>query len=105
MPQSKEQNLPHNSPGWGVAAKPGLDGNAIEAADTTNMDIIAKDHSYRILNVSGTAVGLSGGLMENSEVGHLNIGTGRVVWQDIVRIGVSIKKEQFQKKTRHRRDL
>ncbi|KXN81437.1 2,3-bisphosphoglycerate-independent phosphoglycerate mutase 1 [Leucoagaricus sp. SymC.cos] len=83
--------------GWGVAAKPGLDGNAIEAADTTNMDTIAKDHSYRILNASGTAVGLSEGLMGNSEVGHLNIGAGRVVWQDIVRIDVSIKKKQFHK--------
>ncbi|KAF5352597.1 hypothetical protein D9756_006332 [Leucocoprinus leucothites] len=83
--------------GWGIAAKPGLDGNAIEAADTTNMDTIAKNHSSRTLAASGTAVGLSEGLMGNSEVGHLNIGAGRIVWQDIVRIDVSIKKKQFHK--------
>ncbi|KAL9716762.1 hypothetical protein Ac2012v2_001213 [Leucoagaricus gongylophorus] len=83
--------------GWGIAAKHGLDGNAIEAADTTNMDTIAKEHSFRTLNASGTAVGLSDGLMGNSEVGHLNIGAGRVVWQDIVRIDMSIRKRQFHK--------
>ncbi|KAF8147827.1 phosphoglycerate mutase [Crassisporium funariophilum] len=83
--------------GWGIALEKGIDGNAIEAADTTNMDTIAKEHSYRTLHASGTYVGLSDGLMGNSEVGHLNIGAGRVVWQDIVRIDVSIKKKQFHK--------
>ncbi|TFK18630.1 BPG-independent [Coprinopsis marcescibilis] len=82
--------------GWGVAAHPGIDGNAIENAPTPNMDAIARDHSYRTLRASGTAVGLSEGLMGNSEVGHLNIGAGRVVWQDIVRIDVAIKKRQFR---------
>jgi len=61
------------------------------------MDTIAKDHSYETLLASGTSVGLSEGFMGNSEVGHLNIGAGRVVWQDIVRINVSIKKKQFHK--------
>lgn len=56
--------------GWGIAAEPGQDGNAIEAADTTNMDTIAKNHSHRTLAASGTAVGLSEGLMGNSEVGY-----------------------------------
>ncbi|KAF7321937.1 hypothetical protein MKEN_00716100 [Mycena kentingensis (nom. inval.)] len=83
--------------GWGVAVEPGLEGNAIEAGDTTNMDTIGKDHSIRKLAAHGTAVGLSDGLMGNSEVGHLNIGAGRVVWQDIVRIDVSIKKKEFHK--------
>jgi bisphosphoglycerate-independent phosphoglycerate mutase (AlkP superfamily) len=55
--------------GWGIAAKEGLDGNAIEAADTTNMDTIAKNHSFRTLQASGTSVGLNEGLMGNSEVG------------------------------------
>ena len=101
--------------GWGVATEKGLKGNAIEAGTTTNMDTIAKDHSYRTLAAHGVAVGLSEGLMGNSEVGyvrsrdarwrwliesqgrHLNIGAGRIVWQDIVRIDVSIKKRQFHK--------
>lgn len=51
----------------------GIDGNAIEAATTINMDTIAKDHSYRTLLASGTSVGLSEGLMGNSEVGYVLI--------------------------------
>lgn len=91
-----------------------MKGDAIDAADTTNMDTIAKDHAYRTLFAHGNAVGLNDGLMGNSEVGyvgledtcpslfsdtalnrHLNIGAGRIVWQDIVRIDVSIAKRQF----------
>ncbi|KAJ7486954.1 cofactor-independent phosphoglycerate mutase [Mycena latifolia] len=83
--------------GWGVATEPGLEGNAIEAGSTVNMDTIGKEHSQRLLAAHGTAVGLSEGLMGNSEVGHLNIGAGRIVWQDIVRIDVSIKKREFHK--------
>jgi 2,3-bisphosphoglycerate-independent phosphoglycerate mutase len=81
--------------GWGIAPDEGIKGNAIEAGSTTNMDAIAKGHSYRTLAAHGVAVGLSEGLMGNSEVGHLNIGAGRVVWQDIVRIDVAIKRGQF----------
>jgi 2,3-bisphosphoglycerate-independent phosphoglycerate mutase len=55
--------------GWGIAPEKGTKGNAIEAGDTTNMDAIAKNHSYRTLAAHGTAVGLSEGLMGNSEVG------------------------------------
>ncbi|KAF7304013.1 hypothetical protein MIND_00632500 [Mycena indigotica] len=84
--------------GWGVAVEPGLEGNAIEAGTTQNMDSIGKEHgSERKLAAHGTAVGLSDGLMGNSEVGHLNIGAGRIVWQDIVRIDVAIKKREFHK--------
>ncbi|KAF8636779.1 hypothetical protein AX16_010980 [Volvariella volvacea WC 439] len=61
------------------------------------MDTIAKEGAYRLISASGTSVGLSEGLMGNSEVGHLNIGAGRVVWQDIVRIDVAIKKRQLHK--------
>ncbi|KAI0674010.1 cofactor-independent phosphoglycerate mutase [Trametes maxima] len=83
--------------GWGIAPAKNMKGDAIAAGDTTNMDQIAKEHSYRTLAAHGLAVGLSDGLMGNSEVGHLNIGAGRIVWQDIVRIDVSIKKRQFHK--------
>ena len=55
--------------GWGVAAKKGIEGNAIEAAATPSMDKISREHNYRMLRASGTAVGLSEGLMGNSEVG------------------------------------
>jgi len=81
--------------GWGIAPEKGIDGNAIENGNTENMDAIAKDHSARTLRASGLAVGLNQGLMGNSEVGHLNIGAGRVVWQDIVRIDVAINKRTF----------
>ncbi|KAG8745138.1 hypothetical protein FRC10_008749 [Ceratobasidium sp. 414] len=81
--------------GWGVSEVE--KGNAVMGGDTTNMDTIAKTHSYRTLQAHGLAVGLSDGLMGNSEVGHLNIGAGRIVWQDIVRIDVSIKKREFHK--------
>ncbi|KAH9479078.1 2,3-bisphosphoglycerate-independent phosphoglycerate mutase [Psilocybe cubensis] len=83
--------------GWGIALEKGIKGNAIEAADTPVMDRITKEDAATTLLASGTAVGLSEGLMGNSEVGHLNIGAGRIVWQDIVRIDVSIKKRQFHK--------
>ncbi len=65
------------------------------------MDEFAKDGSktaqgYTTLKASGNAVGLPEGLMGNSEVGHLNIGAGRVVWQDLVRIDVTIKKDKMR---------
>ena len=57
--------------GWGIAPEKGMKGDAIGAADTTNMDTIAKEHSYRTLHAHGIAVGLSDGLMGNSEVGYV----------------------------------
>ena len=72
------------------------------AADTPVMDGFSKDGSstaqgYTELEASSNAVGLPEGLMGNSEVGHLNIGAGRVVWQDVVRIDVTIKKDELNK--------
>lgn len=83
--------------GWGVASSSSRkDGDAILAADTPTMDdFAAKDsktaQGYTELEASSLAVGLPEGLMGNSEVGHLNIGAGRVVWQDVVRIDQTIK--------------
>lgn len=60
------------------------------------MDELSKSETgFTELDASSLAVGLPEGLMGNSEVGHLNIGAGRVVWQDVVRIDQSIKKEEF----------
>ena len=77
------------------------EGDAIAAAETPIMDGFARDGSktaqgYTTLKASGNAVGLPDGLMGNSEVGHLNIGAGRVVWQDLVRIDVTIKKDKMR---------
>lgn len=55
--------------GWGITHEKGIKGNAIENADTTNMDSIAQEHSHTPLQAHGLAVGLSDGLMGNSEVG------------------------------------
>lgn len=60
--------------GWGIAPEKGGKGDAISAGTTTNMDTIAKEHSYRTLAAHGTAVGLSEGLMGNSEVGCVSHG-------------------------------
>lgn len=60
------------------------------------MDEFAKSKTgFTELEASSLAVGLPEGLMGNSEVGHLNIGAGRVVWQDVVRIDQSIKNDTF----------
>lgn len=60
------------------------------------MDALYKDSKgYTELEASSLAVGLPEGLMGNSEVGHLNIGAGRVVWQDVVRIDQTIKNGEL----------
>jgi 2,3-bisphosphoglycerate-independent phosphoglycerate mutase len=85
--------------GWGIPSKDSpKDGDAITAADTPVMDEFAKSKTgFTELEASSLAVGLPEGLMGNSEVGHLNIGAGRVVWQDVVRIDQQIKKGDFSK--------
>ena len=70
--------------------------NAIAAADTPRFDALWRDHAWTTLEASGLAVGLPEGQMGNSEVGHLNIGAGRVVDQDIVRISKSIRNHELE---------
>lgn len=83
--------------GWGIpSAESPKEGDAIAAAETPVMDEFAKSKTgFTELEASSLAVGLPEGLMGNSEVGHLNIGAGRVVWQDVVRIDQSIKTNTF----------
>ncbi|USW59500.1 Putative phosphoglycerate mutase, 2,3-bisphosphoglycerate-independent, BPG-independent PGAM [Septoria linicola] len=89
--------------GWGIPVETSApEGNAILNAETPWMDEFAKEGSekaqgYTELEASSLAVGLPEGLMGNSEVGHLNIGAGRVVWQDVVRIDQTIKKGELNK--------
>jgi 2,3-bisphosphoglycerate-independent phosphoglycerate mutase len=88
--------------GWGVPSETSpKEGDAILAADTPCMDGFAAPNSetaqgYTELEASSLAVGLPEGLMGNSEVGHLNIGAGRVVWQDVVRIDQIIKNGKLK---------
>ncbi|WP_045212369.1 2,3-bisphosphoglycerate-independent phosphoglycerate mutase [Desulfonatronovibrio magnus] len=79
--------------GWGIAPKG--PGNAISQATTPNLDNIFKTFPSNQLRCSGSHVGLPDGQMGNSEVGHLNIGAGRVVYQDIMRINLSIEKNEL----------
>ena len=69
--------------------------NAIAGADTPHFDALYREHAWTTLEASGLAVGLPEGQMGNSEVGHLNIGAGRVVDQDIVRISKSIAQHEL----------
>ena len=75
--------------GWGIAKNKEV--SAINAADTPFMDKVFKEYPNSTLEASGLAVGLPEGQMGNSEVGHMNIGAGRVVYQDLVKIGNAVK--------------
>ncbi|KAJ2744214.1 hypothetical protein GGI20_003146 [Coemansia sp. BCRC 34301] len=81
--------------GWGVNADKNAPGDAIRDAPTPVMDDLEQAHEYTTLAAHGRAVGLPADLMGNSEVGHLNIGAGRVVYQDIVRIDVALEEKRF----------
>ena len=76
--------------GWGFRENHAED-NAIAAAATPNYSRLLKHCPHALLETSGRAVGLPKGQMGNSEVGHMNIGAGRVVAQDLPRIDVAIE--------------
>ena len=81
--------------GWGYTKA--KEGNAVLAARTPNLDRLEKEYPWCFLEASGVAVGLPEGMMGNSEVGHLTIGAGRIVYQDLTRINISIKNGDFFK--------
>jgi 2,3-bisphosphoglycerate-independent phosphoglycerate mutase len=79
--------------GWGIA--PETDSNAVAKAKTPNMDRLMAEYPSSLIDGSGMSVGLPDGQMGNSEVGHTNIGAGRVVYQDLTRITKSILDGDF----------
>jgi len=79
--------------GWGCRAE--TDNNAIALAKTPCWDRLWSQDPHTLINTSGEAVGLPEGQMGNSEVGHMNIGAGRTVYQDFTRIGQSIRDGSF----------
>ena len=79
--------------GWGI--NPEKKGNAVAMARTPVLDDLAGRYPTTRLHCAGEAVGLPAGVMGNSEVGHLNIGAGRVVYQDLVRINKAIEGGAF----------
>src|SRR5476651_648163 len=79
--------------GWGINRNP--DHNAVALAATPNLNALLADYPHVEIRTSGLAVGLPEGQMGNSEVGHLNIGAGRVVYQDLTRIDLAIENCSF----------
>ncbi|SHM60963.1 phosphoglycerate mutase [Cyclobacterium lianum] len=75
--------------GWGIAPSPEV--SAIDKAKTPFIDGLYERYPHSRLDASGLAVGLPEGQMGNSEVGHMNIGAGRVVYQDLVKINKAVK--------------
>jgi len=79
--------------GWGI--NPDRENNAIAQARTPNMTRLSAEYPSGVIDGSGLSVGLPAGQMGNSEVGHTNIGAGRVVYQDLTRITKSIEDGDF----------
>ncbi|MFW5732563.1 MAG: 2,3-bisphosphoglycerate-independent phosphoglycerate mutase [Planctomycetota bacterium] len=75
--------------GWGIG--PDHEGNAVRAADTPNCDRLLQEYPNTVLEASGEAVGVRPGSQGSSEVGHLNMGAGRIVEQEIVRVDKMIR--------------
>src|SRR5713226_5182064 len=79
---------------WGY--RPEISGNAIALASKPTYDALLKRFPNTLVRTSGPVVGLPEGQMGNSEVGHMNIGAGRVVHMDITRIDLLIANKQLQ---------
>jgi 2,3-bisphosphoglycerate-independent phosphoglycerate mutase len=79
--------------GWGIATNKKV--SAIDQANTPFMDSLYPKYPNSRLEASGLAVGLPAGQMGNSEVGHMNIGAGRVVYQDLVRVNKAIEEHEL----------
>ena len=80
--------------GWGISEQ--TEGNAIAQSSTPNMDKLLSTYSHSKLLCSGEAVGLPDGQQGNSEVGHLNLGAGRVVYQELTRINKAVREHTLQ---------
>ena len=79
--------------GWGE--NPNLEGNAIAQANTPTVDKLVRNYPQTLLQASGISVGLPWGEVGNSEVGHLTLGAGRVIYQSLPRITLSIQDGGF----------
>ena len=80
--------------GWGYRENP--ESNAIYHAKTPVLDDLMANRPHMLIETSGMAVGLPDGQMGNSEVGHVNLGAGRIVYQDFTRITKAIEDKEFQ---------
>ena len=82
--------------GFGVGKKGEEKANAILAANTPNLDRLFKENALTQIGASGMDVGLPDGQMGNSEVGHTNIGAGRIVYQELTRITKTINEDKLK---------
>jgi len=80
--------------GWGLGS-PNDPFNAVACARTPNLTLLSEQYPTTALACSGEAVGLPDGQMGNSEVGHLNIGAGRIIYQELTRISKAIREKTF----------
>lgn len=80
--------------GWGIAQNKSV--SAIDKANTPFIDSLYAKYKHSKLEASGLAVGLPEGQMGNSEVGHMNLGAGRIVYQDLVKINLAIEDGSIQ---------
>ena len=94
MTQSKKTLALIVLDGWGY--REDADQNAILAANTPNLDALTKEYPNTLISGSGLDVGLPEGQMGNSEVGHVNLGAGRVVYQDFTKVTKSIADGEFE---------
>jgi len=93
MPNEKKRVTLLVLDGWGIA--PPGPGNAVSLANTPNMDKFWASFPHTQLLASGDAVGLPRGEAGNTETGHLNLGAGRIVYQDLERINMSVADGSF----------
>ena len=77
--------------GWGLAKDKNV--SAVDKANTPVMDQLFANYPHSELEASGLAVGLPDGQMGNSEVGHMNIGAGRIVYQDLVKLNKAVEEK------------
>jgi 2,3-bisphosphoglycerate-independent phosphoglycerate mutase len=82
--------------GWGIADDPSV--SAVDQANTPFVDSLYEKYPHSTLEASGRAVGLPAGQMGNSEVGHMNLGAGRVVYQMLERINLAVEKDELSQK-------
>ena len=83
--------------GWGKSPDPKV--SAIDNAETPFIDSLYKTYPNASLRTDGLHVGLPEGQMGNSEVGHMNLGAGRIVYQDLVKINLAVKNKTLQEET------
>lgn len=80
--------------GWGISPDPKV--SAIENAETPFIDSLYTKYAHATLLTDGLNVGLPGGQMGNSEVGHMNLGAGRIVYQDLVKINLAVENDTLK---------